>query len=161
MLTALGLGASALLVSTLFGPAQVAIRFLNMVAGAGRHPIQATLVAVGMVPLALAILVVGAPWVAGAVVFALLLGFGSGLKSIVQGTLPLALFGSRSYGARLGSMAAFRQALAAVAPFLLALAIEGVGVSPSLWLVAGVGVLGLLCMAEVARTASKAGRSTT
>ncbi|WP_196258479.1 arsenite efflux MFS transporter ArsK [Pelagibacterium limicola] len=157
VLVALGLGTSALLVATLFGPAQVAIRFINMAFGAVRHPIWATIVASLMVPLALGLLAATAPVVAGAVAFALLLGFGSGLKSIVQGTLPLALFGSKSYGARLGVMAAFRQVLAAVAPFLLALSIEGIGVGLSLWLVVLVGMLGLACMIVVARVALRPG----
>ena len=59
--------------------------------------------------------------------FAVLLGFGSGLKSIVQGTLPLALFGSGAYGARLGVMALARQVFSAVAPFVLAALIGSVG----------------------------------
>ena len=101
LLTALGLGTSALIVSTLFGPAQVLIRFLNMLVGVRRHPIVGTLVAVGLIPLAITLVAVSAPWAVGAGVFAVLLGFGSGLKSIVQGTLPLALFGTSSYGARL------------------------------------------------------------
>ena len=56
-----------------------------------------------------------APPAPGAILFAVLLGFGSGLKSIVQGTLPLALFGGASYGARLGVMAAARKVFSAVA----------------------------------------------
>jgi hypothetical protein len=151
MLTALGLGASALLVSTLFGPAQVLVRFVNMLVGVRRHPILATVIALVMVPAAIAILTLSVPWAAGAVLFAVLLGFGSGLKSIVQGTLPLALFGSGSYGARLGYMAAFRQGLAALAPFALAFLIDAIGPGRALWVMAAVGVLGLGCMLEVAR----------
>lgn len=151
LLSALGLGASALMISMLFGPAQVFIRFVNMVAGVRRHPIIATLVALSMIPLAIAMLTVTAPAVAGAALFALLLGFGSGLKSIVQGTLPLALFGSGSYGARLGFMASVRQALAAVAPFALAFLIEHVGIISALSVTVVVALAGLMCMAEVAR----------
>jgi MFS family permease len=151
MLAGLGLGASALVVSTLFGPAQVLVRFVNMLVGARRHPIVATLIAVGILPVAIGVLTLGAPWAAAAALFAILLGFGSGLKSIVQGTLPLALFGSASYGARLGHMAAFRQGLAALAPFVLALLIDWIGATQALWIIAAVGVLGLACMVEVAR----------
>jgi len=153
LLTALGLGASALLVSTLFGPAQVLIRFLNMLVGVRRHPIVGTLVAVGLLPLAIALLAVSAPLAAGAAAFAILLGFGSGLKSIVQGTLPLALFGTSSYGARLGGMAAVRQVLAAIAPFALAFTIEGLGVVLALCALVTVALAGLACMIAVARSA--------
>jgi len=146
MLTQLGLGASALFVSTLFGPAQVLVRFVNMLIGAKRHPMAATLIALAMLPLAIAVLALSTPLVAGAIAFAILFGFGSGLKSIVQGTLPLALFGSASYGARLGVMAAARQVLAAFAPFALAFAAEAAGAAPALWATAAVGALGLGCM---------------
>ena len=157
LLTALGLGTSALIVSTLFGPAQVLIRFLNMLVGVRRHPIVATLVAVGLIPLAIALVAVSAPWAVGAAVFAVLLGFGSGLKSIVQGTLPLALFGTSSYGARLGGMAAVRQVLAAAAPFGLAFSIEAFGAVFSLYALVIIALTGLACMIAVAR--SKSSRS--
>jgi hypothetical protein len=151
LVTAVGLGASALLVSTLFGPAQVLIRFINLVAGAARHPIIATLIALALLPAAIAVLAVGSPALIAAVIFALLLGFASGLKSIVQGSLPLALFGAGAYGARLGVMASVRQVLASVAPFVLAFLIEVSGVRPALWIIAGVALLGLMCLLPVAR----------
>ena len=151
LLTNLGLGASALLVSTLFGPAQVLVRFVNMLMGVRRHPILATLIALAMIPLAIVILTLSAPWAVGAALFAVLLGFGSGLKSIVQGTLPLALFGSTAYGARLGYMAAARQILAALAPFVLALLTDLIGTSYALGILALIGLAGLACMAEVGR----------
>jgi len=149
MLARLGLGASALIVSTLFGPAQVLVRFVNMLIGARRHPMAATLIALAMLPIAIGVLNLTAPWAAGAVVFAVLLGFGSGLKSIVQGTLPLALFGSNSYGARLGHMAAARQASAALAPFALAFLVERIGASAALGAMAGVGACGFACVVMV------------
>jgi len=149
MLTQLGLGTSALFVSALFGPAQVLVRFVNMLVGAKRHPMAATYIALTMLPLGLVVLTVSAPWVVGATIFAVLFGFGSGLKSIVQGTLPLALFGSASYGARLGFMAAVRQGLAAFAPFALAFVAEASGAANGLWLTATIGALGLACMVVV------------
>ena len=150
MLTQLGLGTSALIVSTLFGPAQVLVRFANMLLGVRRHPIAATLIALVMTPVAIITLTLTAPSTAGAVLFAILLGFGSGLKSIVQGTLPLALFGSDSYGARLGYMAAARLGLGALAPFALASIAEAIGAAPALWVMAAVGVAGLACMLWIA-----------
>jgi MFS family permease len=151
MLTALGLGGSALVVSTLFGPAQVLVRFVNMLIGLRRHPMLATLIGLGMLPLAILLLMASAPLTLGAVAFAVLLGFGSGLKSIVQGTLPLALFGSASYGARLGYMAMARQGLAAVAPFVLAVLVDSAGPRWALLAIATAAALGLAAMLAVAR----------
>jgi hypothetical protein len=156
MLTQLGLGASALAISTLFGPAQVLVRFVNLLAGVRRHPMTATLIALAMTPAAICILMLSAPWVGGAVLFIVLTGFGSGLKSIVQGTLPLALFGSASYGRRLGYIAAARQVLAAVAPFVLALLIDAAGPVNALAAMAVAGLVGLGCLVAVAQLASSA-----
>jgi hypothetical protein len=150
LLAAAGLGASALLVSALFGPAQVLVRFANLMLAAARHPIGATLLALALVPLAVATLALGSPAVVAAVLFAAMLGFGSGLKSIVQGSLPLALFGPRGYGARLGIMASVRQVLASIAPFAFAFLIEALGVRPALWIIGGIALLGLLCLVQVA-----------
>lgn len=159
LLTAVGLGTSALLVSTLFGPAQVLVRFVNLIIGAARHPIGAALLALGLLPVAVATLALGAPGVVAATLFAVMLGFGSGLKSIVQGSLPLALFGSGGYGARLGLMASVRQVFASVAPFSLAFLIGALGVRTSLWIIGGVGLLGLLCLMQVARLVRAPGPS--
>ena len=151
LLGALGLGASALVVSALFGPAQFLIRFGTLLAGRNSHPIVPALVSLAALPVSIALLALGAPALAAGMLFIVLFGFGSGLKSIVQGSLPLALFGSAAYGARLGVMASARQILASLAPFALAYAVEAVGARPALWLVAAVGGLGLLCLVETAR----------
>lgn len=151
MLQALGLGTSALLVAALFGPAQVLVRFVNMLFGVRRHPLFITIIAATMLPVATLILMGTAPMVVGAAIFAILLGFGSGLKSIVQGTLPLALFGSASYGARLGKIALVRQFLAAMAPFAFAFTSDQFGITAALLLIVVLAVVGLAAFVEVAR----------
>jgi MFS family permease len=151
MLTALGLGSSALFVSTLFGPAQFLVRFANLLIGSRRHPLLATIIATALLVLSLIALLVSAPLVAGAVVFALLYGFGSGLRSIVMGTLPLALFGSGGYGTRLGIIALPRQILAALAPFALAGMIAYTGPRTALAILTAAALLGLACFVEIAR----------
>jgi hypothetical protein len=151
LLGALGMGGSAVIVSALFGPSQVFIRFGNMLAGHERHPIVATLVCVALFPVAAAVLLATAPSVAGAAVFAVILGFGSGLKSIVQGTLPLALFGRYGFGERLGRLAAVRLVLSAAAPFALAWLIDVTGPTVALSIMAVLGLAGLSAFVEVAR----------
>jgi hypothetical protein len=71
-------------------------------------------------PLGLFVAAGTTPALAGAVLGVVFIGMSSGLKSIVQGTLPLALFGSKGYGARLGFMASFRYVASALAPFAFA-----------------------------------------
>ncbi|WP_119422039.1 arsenite efflux MFS transporter ArsK [Desertibaculum subflavum] len=149
LLSAVGLGTAAVLASTLFGPSQVLIRFINMAAGSGRHPLTVTIIAATLLPVAVGILAVTAPAIAGAVAFALLLGFGSGLTSIVRGTLPLALFGSAGYGAQLGKMASARLVLTAIAPFVLAFLVENAGAVTALAVLAATGALGLVAFLAV------------
>lgn len=151
VLEGLGLGAGAVLVSTLFGPAQVGVRFVNMALGGKRHPLTITLLAAAALPLAIAVLGLTAPALAGAVVFAVLLGFGSGLKSIVQGTLPLALFGGVGYGVRLGRMAFFRQVAGAVAPFVFAAMLEGFGAAVALTALVAVGLAAVAAFVAIGR----------
>jgi MFS family permease len=120
VLQSLGFGASSLWVSTLFGPAQVVVRFTNLVAGSKRHPLTVSILSTLLMPLGLFIVAGAAPAIIGAIVGVVFIGMSSGLKSIVQGTLPLELFGSKGYGARLGFMASFRHVSAALAPFAFA-----------------------------------------
>ena len=146
LLHSVGVGSAALLVSALFGPAQVLVRFVNLLLGVKRHPMAATVIALTMLPAATVVLMLTAPTTAGALAFVLLLGFGSGLKSIVQGTLPLALFGDAAYGARLGVLASVRQMFAATAPFALSWLSTATTPMAALAITAALAFVGLLCI---------------
>jgi hypothetical protein len=151
LLSALRLGDAAVAVAMLFGPAQVLVRFVNMQVGQASHPIVATLVSSALLPVGVAILALGGSNLFAACVFAVVLGAGSGLKSIVQGTLPLALFGRRAYGERLGRIASVRLVMASVAPFVLALMLETSGAVAALATMAAVGLSGTIAFLAVAR----------
>src|SRR5690606_37346291 len=137
MLGLLGIGSSGVWVASLLGPAQVASRLINMAFGQDvPAPILAVVSAVTM-PLALATLVITAPSTTGAIAFAVVFGVGSGLFSIVSGTLPLAIFGKAGFGKRLGWIGMGRLGLSALAPFAFSIALGTVGPKPSLWVLAG------------------------
>lgn len=159
VLTGLGLGAMAVMVGTLFGPSQVLSRFINMVFGGGLSQLTLALISAVLLPAALAILIVTAPSVPGALVFAVVFGLGSGLSSIVQGTLPLALFGSEGYGKRQGQVLAIRLIVSSTAPFVLALMMENVGVSWSLTVAAIVGAIAVVAFIAIGRLAHLLDRS--
>lgn len=151
LLQALGFGASALAVSTLFGPAQVAVRFGSLVFPGQRHPLTVAIFALALLPLALVIAALGAPAFTAAVAFVILVGLCSGLKSIVQGTVPLTLFGSKGFGSRLGLMAGFRYASGALAPFLFSFVSGMTSASAAALVFAGLGILGVAALWLVAR----------
>ena len=157
----LGLGVAGVFVAGLFGPAQVASRLVNMLFGAN---IRQTLLAFGAtasLALGLAVLLITTPSIVGAMAFAILFGFGSGLMSIVGGTLPLELFGRAGYGAYVGWIAAARQFSSAFAPFGLTIMMAKLGTIPALWINVLIGLLGIAAFGTIAlMKAAPIGRTT-
>ena len=139
LLTVLGLGGGTVLVTSLFGPAQVLSRLTNMLLGKQLSSSRLAVIAAALLPLGIAVLAITAPGLGGAVAFAVLFGLGSGLTSIVSGALPLQLLGRDRYGTRLGWLSAARQLASAVAPFVLALLVGAFGAAAALWALAAIG----------------------
>jgi hypothetical protein len=125
IMAAFGIAASAAVaVAALRGVAQTAARLAEIVFGARLSPVALGLVATAFLPASfVAAGLTGVSIVFGAG-FALLYGAGNGLATIVRGTLPLALFGSTGYGARVGRLVAPGFFLAAAAPTIFALVME-------------------------------------
>ena len=63
----------------------------------------------------------------GVILAAALYGMGDGIKTIARGTLPLALFGQKGYGARLGWISFVQMGINASAPFAFAWATQTFG----------------------------------
>ncbi len=150
MLGAIGLGSAAVAIGSLFGPAQVMSRLINMVFGKSLSPPALAIVSAALMVVGAVILGLSGDWLPGAVAFAICLGLGSGINSIAQGSLPLYLFGSAGYGAITGKMAAARLATGAAAPFAFAAAMTQFGTTISLFVIAGLGTLGILAFVAVA-----------
>ncbi len=149
LLSGLGLGTTAALVGTLFGPAQVTSRLINMVFGKNLSALHLALIAALLIPGGIILLLSLAPSVPGAMAFAVIFGMGNGLLSIVTGTLPLHLFGSDGYGKRQGQMMAARLILSALAPFVLALAMANIGIPASLAVTALLGCFAIVMLGLV------------
>ena len=149
LLAGLGIGSAGVAVAALFGPAQVASRLVNMGWGSGLPQPWLAVIAAGLMPLGALVLVLTAPSPLGAMAFAILFGLGSGLFSIVGGTLPLTLFGTAGYGARLGLVNAGRQLASAIAPFVFSLLAGLLGTAPALLLAACAGLLAVLAFAGI------------
>lgn len=155
---ALGLGTAGLFVSTLFGPAQVASRLINMLFGGRLRQTHLAVIAASLLTAGLCALLLTTPWLPGAFLFVLLFGLGSGLTSIVGGTLPLELFGRQGYGARLGWASAARQFTSAFAPFALAFMMARTSVANSLWVLVVVAASGVMAFLAIALLRRRAGR---
>jgi MFS family permease len=155
---ALGLGTAGLFVSTLFGPAQVASRLINMLFGGRLQQTHLAVIAALLLTAGLCALLLTTPWLPGAFLFVFLFGLGSGLTSIVGGTLPLELFGREGYGARLGWASAARQFTSAFAPFALAFMMARTSVANSLWVLVVVAASGVIAFLAIALLRRRGGR---
>jgi MFS family permease len=149
LLAALGLGVVGVIVGSLFGPAQVLSRLANMLFGRGLPQLALAAISAGLLPAAISLLLLTAPLPAGAFAFAIVFGLGSGLSSIAQGTLPLALFGSAGYGARQGQVASVRLIVSSGAPFAFALLMQHSGVTSALTVTAALGAGAILAFGGI------------
>lgn len=107
----------AVIVSTLFGPSQVVARICEMTFGQKFTPLKIGLISSGAMFIALTMLTLTAiisPQLA--LVYALFFGIGQGLNNIVQGTVPLYIFGDYKYGTITGRINGVKILLSAAAP---------------------------------------------
>ncbi len=115
----------AIAAGALIGPAQVAARIFEASLLKRFHPLWSTRLACITHPLgAIVVAVFGA---AGASAFALFHGSGNGILTIARGTLPLAIFGPKDYGYRLGIIGAPARMAQAIAPLAFGFLIDIMG----------------------------------
>jgi Major Facilitator Superfamily len=106
LLEAAGLAtAAAVWVASLKGVAQFGGRVVEIVFARNLRAITVGRIAVGILPVSLALLLVSTSSLPLVVAFTLLMGASQGVITIVRGAVPLALFGAQGYGAVLGVIA--------------------------------------------------------
>jgi predicted MFS family arabinose efflux permease len=116
----------AVAAGALFGPAQVFARLLEATFLKRYHPLISTRLACLAHPIGAAILALAGGGAAGA--FAIFFGMGNGILTIARGTLPLAIFGPKDYGYRLGLIGAPARMAQAAAPLAFGLLIDLIGI---------------------------------
>jgi len=115
----------AVFAGALIGPSQVAARIFEASFLSRFHPLVSTRLACITHPIGAAILaLVGG---GAASLFAVFHGTGNGILTIARGTLPLAIFGPKDYGYRLGIVGAPARMAQAAAPLLFGLLIDAMG----------------------------------
>lgn len=117
--------AAAVALGALIGPSQVGARIVEMLFGQRHHPVWAMIGSSVLVALGLGALWAGLPLVGAAIV---LYGAGQGIRSIVRGSVPLAVFGADGYAALMGRLAMPALVVGALSPFLGAVLLERFGV---------------------------------
>jgi MFS family permease len=152
ILEASGLAAAtAVLMASFKGVAQVAGRIWDLTLARRWHPLDVGRVSIALIPLSFAVLMVGGASFSTALAFTLLFGVSNGLVTIVRGAVPLALFGPHGYGAILGILAAPYLVLAALAPAAFALAVERWGYGAGEAILLGAGLVSSLGMELLTR----------
>jgi predicted MFS family arabinose efflux permease len=115
----------AVFAGALIGPSQVAARIFEASFLSRFHPLVSTRLACITHPIGAAILALAGGGAAS--LFAIFHGTGNGILTIARGTLPLAIFGPKDYGYRLGIVGAPARMAQAAAPLLFGLLIDTMG----------------------------------
>lgn len=144
--------ASAVALSALIGPSQVGARVLELAFGQRAHPIHLLLISAGSVALGLTLLVV-APNLAWLAI--VLYGAGNGMRTVVRGTLPLALYGQGEYAAVIGRLARPPLLGQAATPLACGYAMEWFGIETLAILIVAIALLNLALSLFVARQVAR------
>lgn len=141
LLEAAGLaGAAAVWVASLKGHGQFAGRLVEIVFGRNLTAMTIARIAIAAVPASLILLFVARGSFSWLVAFALVLGASQGVLTIVRGAVPLALFGTKGYGAVLGMIATPILLVSAAAPTVFALLVDNFGWQASLYVMMGCSI---------------------
>ncbi|MEM6374939.1 MAG: MFS transporter [Pseudomonadota bacterium] len=112
--------AMAALAGAVIGPFKTVGRFLELLISRNLYPLITYMLALGLMFTGFLTILAAGFTVPGIILAAALYGMGDGIKTIARGTLPLALFGHKGYGARLGWINSASMAANASAPFAFA-----------------------------------------
>ncbi len=119
--------AAVAIAGAIIGPFKTVGRGFEMLIGRNLHPMATYLLSLTLMGTGFAVLLGFGFSFVGILVFAALYGMGNGIQTIARGTLPLALFGARDYGARLGWISFVTLSINASAPFVFAFIAERFG----------------------------------
>ncbi|MCV6906158.1 MAG: MFS transporter [Achromobacter xylosoxidans] len=138
LLSGLGLAkALAVNVAALWGIGQFASRLADVALGSRLHPLTLTLAVAALLPLGFMLALFSGGHLAALAAYALLYGACNGLLTITRGTLPLALFDFRSYGAVTGALLMPSFLLTAAAPVAYAYVVQRHGAHTAMGMSAG------------------------
>ncbi|MFW1690073.1 MFS transporter [Acinetobacter ursingii] len=132
--------ASAIAISALIGPSQVASRMLDLVIKFD-HPIKSLLVSVVLVVVGIILLCISPKYAALAMI---IYGAGNGLRSIVRGTLPLTLVKKEEYAYLMGKLARPSLIAQAMTPLIAGYMIDAFGANTVLYSIALLALLNVI-----------------
>lgn len=116
--------ATVVAVGALFGPAQVVARLVDFILAGRTHPLWIARGAATLTAFAFAMLSFAGTSPLVAALFAVAFGAANGVMTIARGALPLVMFGPIGYGRVIGRIARPGLFVQALAPFVVAAAVE-------------------------------------
>jgi MFS family permease len=119
--------AMAALAGAVIGPFKTVGRFFEMLVSRNLYPLVTYAISLGLMAAGFGTILTLGFTLPGLLIAAALYGMGDGIKTIARGTLPLALFGAKGYGARLGWISVVTLGLNASAPFVFAWTTQSFG----------------------------------
>lgn len=138
--------ALAVTIASFKGIAQVAGRLWEIIWGQRIPPVGLGRLAIGLLPLAFIVLLLGgADWLTAAT-FTVIFGVSNGLVTVVRGAVPLALFGADGYGKILGIVATPILLFNALSPMLFALIVDAWGYRIGTWVLFAIAIASMLAM---------------
>jgi len=151
-----GLGhpaASAVLLASLIGPAQVTVRVFELLFGHRYSIMNSAVFGSATLVLGLGVALIDGGNFVVALACIVSYGIANGLKAVQRATLPLALFGRGQFGANMGRLALPQGIVSASAPPVIAAVLSSYGTPGALWLVFAAALLSLVSMILLARLA--------
>ncbi|MEO7760587.1 MAG: MFS transporter [Casimicrobiaceae bacterium] len=135
------------LIASLVGPMQVAGRLAQFGFGDALDVRRLSRIVFGLLPIAMAILLLAPAQSLFIAFFIVFYGVGMGIQTILRGTAMPALFGRDNYAALSNLLSAPGVAARAVAPFLASLIVVGLGGYPGLeWAMLAVALIALIAI---------------
>jgi MFS family permease len=158
LFTALGIATgTAVSIAALKGPFQVAGRIGEILFGKSLNALYLGVVATALLPAAFAILWLGGVSATTGFLFAAVYGVSNGVVTIVRGSVPLALFGSKGYGGTLGMIVGPQLVLSAAAPAVFSWILDRGGAYTFLSITTAFAIISLTIMVILAIKARSAG----
>jgi MFS family permease len=151
-----GLGhpaASAVLLASLIGPAQVTVRVFELLFGHRYSIMNSAVFGSATLVLGLGVALIDGGTFVVALACIVSYGIANGLKAVQRATLPLALFGRGQFGAYMGRLALPQGIVSASAPPVIAAVLSSYGTAGALWLIFAAALLSLISMILLARLA--------
>lgn len=138
--------ATAVLLGTIIGPAQVIARIFEIAFAKKITPLQSGYYSILVLCVGLVALIFSGYSYYFALLFVILYGAGQGLVAVIRGSIPLYLFGKKGYGKMNGNINLYRNIVVATVPFGFAVILDVFGAHIGVLMLAIVSFISLVLL---------------